>query len=61
MRRLPSRDPGADFPVVTRDEQVVAWAGVFANAPYTEIFTDVHVDPDLSDEEGPRSRCSSSG
>jgi ribosomal protein S18 acetylase RimI-like enzyme len=51
MRALPLRDPGADFPVVLRGEQVVAWAGVFANPPYTEIFTDVHVDPDLSDDD----------
>jgi ribosomal protein S18 acetylase RimI-like enzyme len=49
MRHLPTRDPGADFPVVVHGELVVAWAGVFANAPYTEIFTDVHVDPDLDD------------
>jgi mycothiol synthase len=51
MRRLPTRDAAADFPVVTRGEQVVAWAGVFANAPYTEIFTDLHVDPDLTDDD----------
>lgn len=51
MRRLPTRDAGADFPVVTRGEEVVAWAGIFANAPYTEIFTDLHVDPDLADAD----------
>jgi len=51
MRNLPSRDAGADFPVVERDERVVAWGGVFANEPYTEIFTDVHVDPDVPDSE----------
>jgi len=51
MRQLPSRDAGADFPVVARGQQVVAWAGIFANPPYTEIFTDLHVDPDLPDDE----------
>jgi hypothetical protein len=51
MRRLPTRDPAADFPVVVRGERVIAWAGVFANAPYTEIFTDLHVDPDLTDDD----------
>jgi ribosomal protein S18 acetylase RimI-like enzyme len=39
---------------MVRGEQVVAWAGVFANAPYTEIFTDVHVDPDLTDDDAAR-------
>jgi len=54
MRNLPTRDAGPDFPVVVRGAQVVAWAGIFANAPYTEIFTDVHVDPDLSDDDAQR-------
>ncbi len=45
------QDPGIRFPVVTRGEQVVAWGGVFANPPYTEIFTDLHVDPDLADDD----------
>ena len=54
MRNLPSREAGPDFPVMVRGEQVVAWAGVFANAPYTEIFTDVHVDPDLTDDDAAR-------
>jgi len=54
MRNLPSREAGPDFPVVVRGEELVAWAGIFANTPYTEIFTDVHVDPDLPDDDAAR-------
>jgi len=51
MRAVPTRDAGADFPVAVRAEQVVAWAGVFANAPYTEISVDLQVDPDLTADD----------
>jgi ribosomal protein S18 acetylase RimI-like enzyme len=51
VHAVEAQDPGVRFPVVTRGEQVVAWAGVFANSPYTEIFTDLHVDPELGDDE----------
>ena len=54
MRNLPSREAGPDFPVVVRGEELVAWAGIFANTPYTEIFTDVHVDPDLPNDDAAR-------
>jgi ribosomal protein S18 acetylase RimI-like enzyme len=58
MRQLPGRDAGRDFPVVVRrdpraagGEQVVAWGGVFANAPYSEVFVPLHPDPDLDDAD----------
>jgi ribosomal protein S18 acetylase RimI-like enzyme len=58
MRALPGRDPGRDFPVVVRrdpaapgGEQVVAWGGVFANAPFSEVFAPLHPDPDLTDDD----------
>jgi hypothetical protein len=54
MRVVPGaggRDPGLRFPVVSRDGKAVAWAGIFANPPYTEISTDLHVDPDLDGDD----------
>ncbi|MFN8146465.1 MAG: GNAT family N-acetyltransferase [Candidatus Nanopelagicales bacterium] len=53
MRTVPGRDPGRDFPVVVRGDEVVAWGAIFANAPYLEIFSPLHVDPDLDDDELP--------
>ena len=49
MRKVPGRDPGRDFPVVVRGDEVVAWGALFANPPYREIFSPLHVDPDLDD------------
>ncbi|MFN8156472.1 MAG: GNAT family N-acetyltransferase [Candidatus Nanopelagicales bacterium] len=51
MRIVPGRDPGRDFPVVVRGDEIVAWGALFANAPYSEMFSPVHVDPDLDDAE----------
>lgn len=50
IRTTPGRDPGAEFPVVERDARVVAWAGLFASAPYSEVFVMQHLDPALDDE-----------
>ncbi len=41
--------PGRAFPVVCRDGQVLAYGGIFAFAPYSEIFVLIHVDPDIDD------------
>ncbi|HET7900513.1 MAG TPA: GNAT family N-acetyltransferase [Candidatus Nanopelagicales bacterium] len=51
MRLVPGREAGRDFPVVVRDGAVVAWGAVFANPPYSEIFSPLHADPDLADDE----------
>jgi ribosomal protein S18 acetylase RimI-like enzyme len=58
MRALPGRDAGRDFPVVVRrdpaasdGEQVVAWGGVFANPPFSEVFVPLHPDVDLDDAD----------
>ncbi|MFN8168387.1 MAG: GNAT family N-acetyltransferase [Candidatus Nanopelagicales bacterium] len=51
MRHVPGRDAGRDFPVVTRDGAVVAWGGVFANAPYSETFVPIHPSPDLDPDD----------
>lgn len=50
MRTVPGRDPGRDFPVVVRDGEVVGWGAMFANPPYLEIFSPLHLDPDLDDD-----------
>jgi ribosomal protein S18 acetylase RimI-like enzyme len=51
MRAMPGRDAGRDFPVVVRADQVVAWGGVFANPPFSEVFTPLHPDPELADDD----------
>lgn len=51
MRKVPGRDPGRDFPVVVRGDEVVAWGALFANPPYLEMFSPLHVDPDLDDDD----------
>ena len=51
MRQVPGRDPGRDFPVVERDGAIVAWGALFANPPYSEMFSPLHLDPDLDDAD----------
>ena len=51
LRSLPGRDPGETFPVIERDGLVVAWAGLFAIPPYSEVFVMQHLDPDLGEPE----------
>ncbi len=50
LRSAPGRDSGAEFPVVERAGRVVAWAGLFAFAPYSEVVVMQHLDPDLDDQ-----------
>lgn len=58
MRAIPGRDAGRDFPVVVRrdpdapgGERIVAWGGVFANPPFSEVFVPLHPDLDLGDDD----------
>jgi ribosomal protein S18 acetylase RimI-like enzyme len=49
MRSAPGRDPGRDFPVVVQGGRVVAHGGIYAAAPFSEVYVLVHADPDLDD------------